>query len=120
MYSQRSTKGGAVAINLVSARIRLDKLDELEERLRSGRFDEYPGFTPELVYGLKHALMLTDVIAVWEENVPVDRHLKEERDTAVNAFFSLHAMREIGSDSGWELLREFPRLFPEFADVQIQ
>ena len=118
MVPKKGEKGSIVSNYLVTCRIRLDRLDELEERLHSGRFEDFPGFTGELVYSLKHALMFTDFIAVWEEDIPVDPHRREERNAAVDEFFSLHTMREIGQDSGWELLREFPRLFPDFAEAK--
>ena len=103
-----------MANHLVTARIRLDRLDELEELLRSGNFADTPGMRDELVEGLRHALMLTDMIAVWEEDLPADDLLMKERDATVTRFFSVHTANKRERGSGWEMLREFPRLFPEF------
>jgi hypothetical protein len=103
-----------MANHLVTARIRLDRLDELEELLRSGNYVEAPGMHDELVAGLRHALMLTDMIAVWEEDLPTDDLLRKERDATVMQYFSVHTANKRERGSGWEMLREFPRLFPEF------
>ncbi|MBN1760310.1 MAG: hypothetical protein JW863_18425 [Chitinispirillaceae bacterium] len=102
-----------MANHLVTARIRLDRLDELEERLCSGNYDELPGMRSDLVDGLRHALMLTDTIVVWEENLPTDDRLRNERDATVAQFFSVHTANKRERGSGWEMLREFPRLFPD-------
>jgi hypothetical protein len=99
---------------LVTARIRLDKLDELEERLIAESFNRYPAFGDKLSRSLKNAVMIDDMTAVWEEESSGDPPLREERGAVLDTYFDTLAIKEIRKDIGWEKIRELPRLFPDF------
>ena len=99
---------------LVTARIRLDKLDELEEHLIAESFNRYPAFGNRLAQSLKHAMMIDDMTAIWEEESSGDPPLREERIAVLDTYFEAFAIKEIRKEIGWEKIRELPRLFPDF------
>jgi hypothetical protein len=103
-----------MAYYLVTARIKLDKLDELEKKLIDGLFDGLKEFGGALTYSLKHAVMRDDLTAIWEEESYGKPPLHEERSAVLDTYFTILEMSNTLRGIGWEKIREFPRLFPGF------
>ena len=98
---------------LVTARIKLEKLDELEDRLRTEAFEAYPEFGEILARSLKNARVLVDWTAIWEEESSCNPPLQKEREAVLDEYFEILAVKETEKDIGWEKIREIPRLFPD-------
>jgi hypothetical protein len=96
---------------LVTARIKLEKLDELEERLVNDGFKDRVTSGKALTQSLKNAKMLNDTIAVWEEEGSGDPPLQAERNAVLDEYFDVIDIKMMMRDIGWEKIRELPRLF---------
>ncbi len=102
-----------LAIWLVKARPKLEKLGELRERLDSGEISAMKPFGESLEEGLRNARIRDDDgFALWEEEDYCRPPLAQERAAVLDDYFSRLSVEDVGTAGrGWDRIERLPSLW---------
>jgi hypothetical protein len=101
-----------MAYYLVSARPRVDRMDDLKAKLSEHAFLELQPFGRALTLSLEGARRLPDGTAVWEEEDYCRPPLAQERAAVLDHYFEGLSVERVERGRGWDRIAELPPLFP--------
>jgi hypothetical protein len=97
---------------LVTAKPRVERLDELRRRLDSREISRMRPFGRSLENGLVNARLREDGIALWEEEDYCVPPLAQEKAAVLDYYFDKLTVEDIGDPGrGWEKLANLPSLW---------
>jgi hypothetical protein len=105
-----------MAYYLVSARPRVDRMDDLEAKLSEHAFLDLQPFGRALTVSLEGARRLPDGTAVWEEEDYCRPPLAQERAAVLDDYFQELSVEPVEHGSGWRRIADLPPLFPALID----
>jgi len=97
---------------LVTARLLVDRLEDLEARLMEHAFLELNPFGRALTASLEAARRSPDGTVVWEEEDYCRPPLAQERAAVLDHYFEGLSVEPVDRGSGWQRIAELPPLFP--------
>ena len=98
---------------LVTAKPKSDLRAELLGNLRNDAYASMRPFGKALTYSLRHARLLEDGYATWEEEDYCSPPLAEERAAALDEFFEELNIAPVQPGAGWAKIDQLQLLFPE-------
>ena len=104
-----------MAFYLVSARPVVNRLEELEAKLKQHAFLELQPFGRSLTASLEGARQLPDGTAVWEEEDYCRPPLAQEREAVLDRYFEGISVEPVERGRGWGPIEQLPPLFPALA-----
>ena len=102
-----------MAYYLVTAKLKPDRLPDLQKNLRQGTYVNMRPFGRSLTYSLENARVGDDGYAVWEEEDYCSPPLAQERAAALDEFFDDLEVTVVERGEGWAGIEELPRLVPQ-------
>ena len=96
---------------LVQAKPKDDLLTELRQRLDSGEIIVMKPFGQALQYGLDHARLQENGIAIWEEEDYCAPPLAQERAAILDTYFTDLQVEKVNQTEGWKKIESFPMLW---------
>ncbi|RJQ52118.1 MAG: hypothetical protein C4530_19315 [Desulfobacteraceae bacterium] len=102
-----------MAYNLVTAKPKPDRLEDLLKNLRRNAYVSMRPFGKTMTFSLKNARLRSDGYAAWEEEDYCSPPLAQERAAALDEFFDELEVTPVQQGAGWEKIQGLPRLFPE-------
>lgn len=97
---------------IVRATPKVEKLDELRERLDREEFKDMNPFGRTLTHSLENARFNSETQeAVWEEEDYCSPPLAMERDAVLDEYFEELSVEKVDSSEGWEQIDELPSLW---------
>jgi hypothetical protein len=103
---------------LVSARPLVDRLEDLEAKLKEHAFIELNPFGRALTASLETARRLPDGTAVWEEEDYCRPPLAQEREAVLDRYFEELSVEPVERGRGWERIAQLPPLFPALSGAR--
>jgi hypothetical protein len=100
----------SMAYYLVRAKPKVERLHELQDRLRENSFIDLRPFGKALTHSLNQARIQTDGIAVWEEEDYCSPPLAEERAAVLDNYFDEIRVEQVKAGDGWERIKSLPWL----------
>ena len=100
-----------MAYYLVQAKPIDNLLTELRERLDSGEIKIMKPFGNALQYGLDHARLQENGIAIWEEEDYCVPPLAQERAAILDTYFKELTVESVEKTEGWKRIESLPMLW---------
>ena len=100
-----------MAYYLVQAKPKDDLLAELRERLDNGEILVMKPFGRALQYGLDHARLQENGIAIWEEEDYCVPPLAQERAAILDTYFVDLQVEKVKQTEGWKRIEPIPLLW---------
>jgi len=100
-----------MAYYLVQAKPIDNLLTELRQRLNSGEILVMRPFGKALQYGLDHARMQENGLAIWEEEDYCVPPLAQERAAILDTYFKELTVEPVEKTEGWKKIESFPMLW---------
>jgi len=100
-----------MAYYLVQAKPIDELLIELRQRLDSGEIKVMKPFGQALQYGLDHARLQENGIAIWEEEDYCVPPLAQERAAILDTYFKELHVDRVQQTEGWKKIESIPRLW---------
>ena len=102
-----------MALYLVKAKPKKDRLDNLHKELSSGIISKMRPFGHSLQHSLENARIDSDV-ALWIEEDYCSPPLAMEREAVLDRYFDDIAVEKVTSEEdGWNMINEKPQLWNE-------
>lgn len=100
-----------MAYYLVQAKPVDELLVELRTRLDSGEIRAMRPFGQALQYGLDHARLLKEGVAIWEEEDYCVPPLAQERAAILDTYFRDLEVERVDQNKGWKRIESLPKLW---------
>ena len=100
-----------MAYYLVQARLIEDLRAELRQRLDSGEIRAMKPFGQALQYGLDHARLQENGLAIWEEEDYCVPPLAQERAAILDTYFKELTVEPVEKTEGWKRIEPLPMLW---------
>ena len=100
-----------MAYYLVQARLIEDLRTELRQRLDSGEIRAMKPFGQALQYGLNHARLQENGVAIWEEEDYCVPPLAQERAAILDTYFVDLQVENVNQTEGWKRIEPIPLLW---------
>ena len=100
-----------MAYYLVQARPKDDLLAELRQRLDTDEIKVMKPFGQALQYGLEHARLQENGIAIWEEEDYCVPPLAQERAAILDTYFKELSVEPVQRTHGWKKIESLPKLW---------
>jgi len=100
-----------MAYYLVQAKPIDNLLTELRQRLDSGEIKVMRPFGNALQYGLDHARLQENGIAIWEEEDYCVPPLAQERAAILDTYFNELTVEPVEKTEGWKRIEPLPMLW---------
>lgn len=102
-----------MAYYLVQAKPIDELRTELRQRLDSGEIRVLKPFGQALQYGLDHARMQENGMAIWEEEDYCVPPLAQERAAILDTYFKELTVEPVEKNKGWKRIESLPMLWSE-------
>jgi len=102
-----------MAYYLVQAKPIDELLAELRQRLDSGEIKVMKPFGQALQYGLDHARLQENGIAIWEEEDYCVPPLAQERAAILDTYFKELHVDRVQQTAGWKQIESLPHLWTQ-------
>ncbi len=97
---------------LVTARIKKNKLDELQEKLKQNSFLNLQPFGRALSSSLKNARSLGKDLLIWEEEDYCRPPLAQEKEAVLHTYFENIEAEPVQKGDGWKKINHLTKAFP--------
>jgi len=112
--SLKKKLGISLSFYLVTARIKKDKLEELEKKLKQNSFLNLQPFGRALSFSLQNARSLKNSLLTWEEEDYCRPPLAQEKEAVLDHYFENVETEEVQKGEGWKKISNLPLIFPGF------
>lgn len=100
-----------MAFYLVQAKLKKDRINELENKLIKDEFKHLQPFGKALTYSLANARLNQNGLITWEEEDYCNPPLAEEKAAVLNQYFTNITLQNVQKGEGWKTINNLPKLF---------
>jgi hypothetical protein len=99
-----------MAYYLVRAKLKPERLGELQRQLRADAFVILRPFGKGLTYSLNNARTEADGTVIWEEEDYCSPPLAQERAAVLDSYFDAITVEPVRAGEGWAQIEKLPKL----------